>query len=93
MRILLILIVAAPVLMAFRTLGLLRDWLALRAWARRGAVTRSAPHLHEPPNPDATPERAVFWAYSKFLMSLLDTAAVACFALAGGAFIIMVTRG
>ncbi len=84
MRIVLLLIAAVPAFMAFRTLGLLRDWLILRAWMRRasGGARAAIPYLTEPFDLDAGPEPPEVYALWRFLLSALTTAAACCFALA-----------
>lgn len=84
MRFILILLVLVPMLMACRTLGLFRDWLALRRWAREGDRAAGPPLLHEPVAPDADPTEAAAAGFTKFLLSGLSAAAAGCFALAGG---------
>jgi|GEM_PF-2787230 len=85
MRFILILIIAVPALMAFRTLGLFRDWIMLRRWSRQGvAYGEPAPALTEPIAPGTGPAAATAEAWRKLVASALSTAAAACFALAGG---------
>lgn len=89
MRFLLILIVLTPALMGARTLGLFRDWIVLRQWARDGA-TRGAPPpmLSELPEPGATIGEAVRHAGHKLVASSLSTAAACCFAFAAGLLVV-----
>ena len=85
MRFLLILVIAVPVLMAFRTLGCLKDWVTLRQWANAsnegGAVV---PALHEPLPPGVGRAEAALAAWRKLQLSALLTAAGVCFAVAAG---------
>lgn len=84
MRFLLILLVAAPALMGFRTLGLLRDWLALRRWARRGCIASAYPAMTQPLPIAAGPAAAEREARRRLTASALAAAAVCCFAFAAG---------
>jgi len=90
MRIVVLLIIAVPSLMAMRTLALLRDWLALSYWVRSGAPKHQIPLLHEPPPPGASPKDAIAVALHRFRMSFLLTAAAACFATAATAILLAV---
>ena len=83
MRFLLILVFAVPVLMAFRTLGHLKDWMTLRQWANEGGA--AVPALHEPLPPGVGRAEAALAAWRKLQLSALLTAAGACFAVAAGA--------
>lgn len=82
MRIVLLLIAAVPTFMAFRTLGLFRDWLLLRAWAKRGGARAAIPYLTIPFDVDAGPQPPETYALWRFILSALSTAAACCFALA-----------
>ena len=85
MRFVVILIFAAPVLMAFRTLGLFRDWVALLRWSRWGVAAGEAPPVLNDPIPiGVAPDEAASAAGRKLVASALLTAAGGCFALAGG---------
>ena len=77
-----LLIAAVPAFMAFRTLGLLRDWLLLSWWARRGRAHAAIPYLTEPFDFAAGPEPPETYARWRFILSALTTAAACCFALA-----------
>ncbi len=82
MRIVLLILAGIPAIMAFRTLGLLRDWIAVRHWARHGG---GPPFLSEPAPPGLAPSEAEALASFKLVRSALATAAAVCFAVAGGA--------
>lgn len=88
MRIIILLIIAVPSLMAMRTLGLLRDWIALKYWEKTGASMPHRPLLHETPSPGTSLTDAIAEALHKFLMSLLSTAAAVCFATAAVTIVI-----
>lgn len=90
MRIIILLIIAVPSLMAMRTLGLLRDWIALKYWAQTGASMPHRPLLHETPPPGTSLDEAIAEALHKFCMSLLSTAAAICFATAAVAIVMAV---
>ena len=87
MRVVLLLIAAVPALMGFRTLGLFRDWIHIRRWARYGLVP---PVLSETLPPDIGPEAAEVEARRKLIASALSTASACCFAVAGGAVVLEV---